>query len=137
MIHETYTIKIMQKDLFHTTLLFIFLTIITYIFSRSFFDFWFLFFLCISAICMVLLIISRNKNSLKPMTTRKKQWIKYDSEKNVIDLINSIERPVLSKKNKWLYPTDEFGKMEKGVVEHKSKETYKKGKKGKKNNFRD
>lgn len=71
------------------------------------------------------------------MTTRKKQWIKYDSEKNVIDLINSIERPVLSKKNKWLYPTDEFGKMEKGVVEHKSKETYKKGKKGKKNNFRD
>lgn len=28
-----------------------------------------------------------------------------------------FERPVMSAKNKYLYPTDNFGKMEKGVVD--------------------
>jgi|GEM_PF-5745747 len=38
-------------------------------------------------------------------------------------------RPEMSKKNKWLYPTDGLGKMEKGVQDYESKETYGKGKK--------
>ncbi len=37
-------------------------------------------------------------------------------EKNKIDLITSGDRPEIGNKNKWLYPADNFGKMEKGVV---------------------
>ena len=34
-----------------------------------------------------------------------------------IDTEEEINKPLISQtKNKWLYPTDEFGKMEEGVV---------------------
>ena len=35
----------------------------------------------------------------------------------------------ISQKNKWLYPTDGFGRMEHGVVDDESKEGHKKEKK--------
>lgn len=33
----------------------------------------------------------------------------------------SVEKPPIIKKNSWLYPDDEFGKMEKGVVNDTNK----------------
>ena len=41
------------------------------------------------------------------------------------------ERPEIGAKNKWLYPTNEFGTMEKGVVGSESKEVHERGKKKK------
>jgi hypothetical protein len=43
-----------------------------------------------------------------------------------IDTEEEINKPLISQtKNKWLYPTDEFGKMEEGVVyDSKTYRTY-------------
>lgn len=59
-------------------------------------------------------------------TSQKSPMVK---EKSKIDLITSEDRPEIGEKNKWLYPTDEFGKMEHGVVGDESKEPSKKEKK--------
>lgn len=40
-----------------------------------------------------------------------------EKEKSKIDLLTSWDRPEIGKKNKWLYPIDNFGKMEHGVVD--------------------
>ncbi len=53
-------------------------------------------------------------------------------EKTKIDLLPSEDRPEIGKKNKWLHPTDNFGKMEHGVIYTASKEAYKNGKKKRK-----
>ncbi|MDC3338292.1 hypothetical protein OAW23_10495 [Flavobacteriales bacterium] len=42
-----------------------------------------------------------------------------DSEKNSIN--QEQNKPEMSSKNKWLYPSDEFGKMESGVQKHQDK----------------
>ena len=42
-----------------------------------------------------------------------------DSEKNSIS--QEQNKPEMSSKNKWLYPSDEFGKMESGVQKHPDK----------------
>ena len=42
-----------------------------------------------------------------------------DSEKNSIS--QEQNKPEMSSKNKWLYPSDEFGKMESGVQKHQDK----------------
>ena len=39
-----------------------------------------------------------------------------------------MERPEISQKNKWLYPSDGFGIMEHGVVDNESEGTSKKKK---------
>ncbi len=47
---------------------------------------------------------------------------------NITEILEQIrpDRPEMSKKNKWLYPTDGFGKMETGVEDCESKETIRK-----------
>ena len=42
-----------------------------------------------------------------------------DSEKNSIS--QEQNKPEMSSKNKWLHPSDEFGKMESGVQKHPDK----------------
>ena len=42
-----------------------------------------------------------------------------DSDKN--DSSKEQNKPEMSSKNKWLYPSDEFGKMESGVQKHPDK----------------
>jgi hypothetical protein len=44
----------------------------------------------------------------------EKNEIKEQSLKERSDI---IDRPTIGKDNKWLYPTDGFGKMEEGVVD--------------------
>ena len=42
-----------------------------------------------------------------------------DSDKN--ESSKEQNKPEMSSKNKWLYPSDEFGKMESGVQKHPDK----------------
>ena len=42
-----------------------------------------------------------------------------DSDKN--NRSKEQNKPEMSSKNKWLYPSDEFGKMESGVQKHQDK----------------
>lgn len=55
----------------------------------------------IGIVFFIKLLFNQNKNEKK----------KVNKEPN---------KPIISDKNKWLYPTDEFGKMEKGT-EYESK----------------
>ncbi len=48
----------------------------------------------------------------------KKIRIKITNQKQPQNVI--AEKPLIIKKNSWLYPDDEFGKMEKGVVNETS-----------------
>jgi hypothetical protein len=48
----------------------------------------------------------------------KKIWIKNTNQKQPQNVI--AEKSLIIKKNSWLYPDDEFGKMEKGVVSETS-----------------
>jgi hypothetical protein len=50
---------------------------------------------------------------------QKKIRNKIINQKQVQTL--SVEKPPIIKKNSWLYPDDEFGKMEKGVVNDTNK----------------
>lgn len=47
-------------------------------------------------------------------------FIKLLFNKNEKKVTKEPNKPIISDKNKWLYPTDEFGKMEKGT-EYESK----------------
>ncbi len=44
----------------------------------------------------------------------------FNQNKNEKKVTKEPKKPIISDKNKWLYPTDEFGKMEKGT-EYESK----------------
>jgi hypothetical protein len=44
----------------------------------------------------------------------------FNQNKNEKKVTTEPNKPIISDKNKWLYPTDEFGKMEKGT-EYESK----------------
>lgn len=45
-----------------------------------------------------------------------KKQINPETVKEIIPEIAKEIKPEMPTKNKWLYPTDEFGKMEKGMV---------------------
>jgi len=48
------------------------------------------------------------------LKTDKKIRNKITNQKQVQNVI--VAKPAIIKKNSWLYPDDEFGKMEKGIV---------------------
>lgn len=65
----------------------------------------------------------QRSNELKTpdATTEINSTDEFEKENNTVvqsklDLNTPLERPEIRKHNKWLYPTDNFGKMEKGVV---------------------
>ncbi len=62
-------------------------------------------FFIISGVFFLIWIIQKIRNKIRNKITNQKQ---------VENLI--VVKPIIIKKNSWLYPNDEFGKMEKGVV---------------------
>ena len=66
-----------------------------------------------------------SETSIKSPVVYKKDEI--DLPQKEIPEIDLLERPQMSEKNKWLYPTDGFGIMEHGVVDNESNDAQKKG----------
>ena len=64
---------------------------------------------------LLVLIIVKLLHSLTKSDSVNDEEMDIDSDENTPDIKPSIEKPKEFGKNKWLYPTDEYGKMEKGV----------------------
>jgi hypothetical protein len=63
--------------------------------------------------------------------SKKQQAKKRKIQQAIIDARNQKESiPVLPAQNKWLYPTDSFGMLEKGVVHEATNYVYEEGKNG-------
>lgn len=67
---------------------------------------------------IVFLIIAKLFHSVYKNDRANKKQIHNKSNEllNITDFKSSIEMPKELGKNKWLHPTDEFGKMEEGIV---------------------
>lgn len=71
-------------------------------------------FFIISVVCFFIWIFLKLYKDIQ-----KKIRNKITNQKQVQTL--SVAKPPIIKKNSWLYPEDEFGKMEKGVVNDTNK----------------
>ena len=67
-------------------------------------------FFIISGVFFLIWIIQKIRNKIRNKITNQKQ----------VQTL-SVEKPPIIKKNSWLYPDDEFGRMEKGVVNDTNK----------------
>jgi len=73
----------------------------------------------ISGVIILILIYYHNKSRRSHREQINSKIVKEVNpviqNQNSTDTVKEI-KPVIATKNKWLYPEDEFGKMEKGVV---------------------
>jgi hypothetical protein len=72
---------------------------------------------------IVILIIVKLFHYLNKSNSRKEKQICYESnsEEEADDFKSSIEMPKEFGKNRWLHPTNEFGKEEEGVVDYETR----------------
>lgn len=56
------------------------------------------------------------------------KWKKKGNPHHATELKPAKEMPTEFGKNKWLHPTDGFGKIEEGVANYETRDTYKRKK---------